>query len=341
MFEFKSKSRSISVCAPVGRRRFIKSVSAALVGPAVLGTPTVWAQAQRLPIRILVGFPAGGTIDVTGRLLADQLKNELGATVIVDSKPGAGGQIAAQALKQSAPDGRTLLLSPDHTMVMIPLTLKTPGFSPLADFAPVAQVARYAGGFAVAGHTGARNLDEFFAWVRRNPQQGNVGVPAPGSIPQFFVYKLGETAKLALVSAPYRGSAPLVQDLIGGQLGAGTTALGDFMEHHTAGKLRVVAVLGDKRAAALPGVPTFSEQGFPVQWDYWLGLFAPAGTASAEVLRINAAVARVLGRADVRERMAKIVFEPVHSSPEDLTRLVRAGTAYWEPIVRSSGWALQ
>ncbi len=327
--------------APIRRRRFIKSASAWLAGSAALAAPNIGAQTDSPPIRILVGFPAGGTIDVTARLLADQLKNELGATVIVDGKPGAGGQIAAQALKQSAPDGRTLLLSPDHTMVMIPLTLKTPGFSPLTDFAPVAQVARYAGGFAVAGHTGARNLDEFFAWVRRNPQQGNVGVPAPGSIPQFFVHKLGETAKLALVSAPYRGSAPLVQDLIGGQLAAGTTALGDFVEQHAAGKLRVVAVLGDKRSPALPDVPTFTEQGYPIQWDYWLGFFAPAGTPGAETLRINAALARVLGRAEVRERMNKIVFEPMFSSPEDLTRLVRAGTAYWEPIVRSSGWALQ
>ena len=113
--------------------------AALLLGPCA----PVQAQADRSPIRILVGFPAGGTIDLVARVLAEHLKDELGATVIVESKPGAGGQIAAQALKQSAPDGRTLLLSPDHTMVMLPLTIKTAGFQPLVDFAPVAQVARY------------------------------------------------------------------------------------------------------------------------------------------------------------------------------------------------------
>src|SRR5947208_6463273 len=120
-----------------------------LVAILVVSLMLTNAQAQQ-PIRVLVGFPVGGTIDTVARLLADQMKDDLGAAVVVDSRPGAGGQIAAQALKQSAPDGRTLLLSPDHTMVMLPLTVKAPGFQPLSDFAPVGQVARYPGGLAVS-----------------------------------------------------------------------------------------------------------------------------------------------------------------------------------------------
>lgn len=318
--------------------RIAAAVAATLLCAA---SPLASAQGERAPVRILVGFPAGGTIDLVARLLAEHLKDDLGATVIVDSRPGAGGQIAAQALKQAAPDGRTMLLSPDHTMVMLPLTVKTAGFQPLTDFAPVAQVARYPGGLAVAGHVKARSLDEFFAWARAHPGQGNVGIPAPGSVPQFLVHLLAQQSRAGLASIPYRGSAPMVQDLMGGQIAAGTTALGDLVEPHANGRLRVLAVLGSRRSAALPDVPTLAEQGYRIDWEYWLGMFVPAQTPTPEVQRLNAAIGRALARPDVRERMAKIVFEPAHGSPDELARLVRAGTALWEPVVKSSGWVLQ
>jgi tripartite-type tricarboxylate transporter receptor subunit TctC len=322
------------------RRAAAGLFGAALCAAALLG-PTAPAHAQGSTTRILVGFPAGGTIDLVARVLAEHLKDELGATVIVDSKPGAGGQLAAQALKQAAPDGRTMLLSPDHTMVMLPITIKSPGFQPLVDFAPVAQVARYPGGLGVSSQVNVRSLDEYFAWARANPAQANIGVPAPGSIPQFLVHLLGQQSKAALTSVPYRGSAPMLQEMMGGQLASGTTALGDFVEPHLAGKVRVIAVLGPKRSAALPDVPTFAEQGYRIEWEYWLGMFVPAKTPTAEIQRINAAIGRVLARADVRERMSKIVFEPAFGSAEDLGKLVRDGTSYWEPVVRASGWVPQ
>ena len=202
-------------------------------------------------------------------------------------------------------------------------------------------MARYPGGFAVANDVKANTLDEFFAWAKANPGRGNVGIPAPGSIPQFLVHVLNDRSKASLVPVPYRGSAPMVNDLMGGQIAAGTTALGDFVEPHATGKMRVIAVLGPKRSAALPDVATFAEQGLRIDWEYWLGLFAPAQTPAAEVQRINAALGRALARPDVRERMQKIVFEPAHGTPDELIRLVRAGTAFWEPVARSSGWVPQ
>lgn len=323
------------------RRRFLVHAAAA----AGVAVPALWrprsASAQSAVTRLLVGFPAGGTIDVVARVLADTMKDDLGGTVIVDSRPGAGGQIAAQALKQAPPDGRTLLLSPDHTMVMLPLTVKTAGFQPLADFEPIGPVARYPGGLAVSSQVPAKTLEEFLAWARANPSQANVGVPAPGSIPQFIVHRLARDSGAPLVSVPYRGSAPMVQELMGGQLTAGTTALGDFVEPHAAGRLRVIGVLGARRSPALPAVPTFAEQGLKLDWEYWLGLFAPKGTPGGEVERIRAAAARALARADVRERLQKIVFEPAPGDGRQLEALVRDGTALWEPVVRASGWVLQ
>ena len=190
--------------------QWLQALLLATLATLLLGWPArpAHAQADRPPVRILVGFPAGGTIDLVARILAEQLKDDLGATVIVESKPGAGGQLAAQALKQAAPDGRTLLLSPDHTMVMLPLSMKTAGFVPLVDFAPVAQVARYPGALAVTNAVKAASLNEFFSWSRANPGQANVGVPAPGSIPQFLVHLMAQQSGTALQSVPYRGSAP-------------------------------------------------------------------------------------------------------------------------------------
>jgi tripartite-type tricarboxylate transporter receptor subunit TctC len=322
-------------------RNALAALSTTLAALALLCSPNASAQGDRAPVRILVGFPAGGTIDLVARVLAEQLKDDLGANVIVESKPGAGGQIAAQALKQSAADGRTMLLSPDHTMVMLPLTIKTAGFVPLVDFVPVALVARYPGALAVAANVDVKSIDEYLVWARKNPAQANVGVPAPGSIPQFIVHLLAQQSGAVLTSVPYRGSAPMVQDLMGTQIAAGTTALGDFVEPHAAAKLRVIAVLGPKRAAALPNVPTFAEQGYKIDWEYWLGMFVPAQTPPAEVQKLNAAIGRALAKPAVRERLDKIVFEATHSSPEDLGRLVRAGTAFWEPVVKASGWVPQ
>lgn len=321
------------------RRPFLRGLALAAAAAAGL-TPLARAQSPS-PYRILVGFPAGGTIDVVARVLADEMKDELGAPVVVDSRPGAGGQIAAQALLQASADGRTLLLSPDHTMVMLPLTVKAPGFRPATDFAPVGQVARYPGGLAVAANVPARTMDEFFAWARANAGRANVGIPAPGSIPQFMVHLLGQQARAQLQSVPYRGSAPLVQDLMAGQIAAGTTALGDFLEPQAAGKLRVIGVLGARRSATLPDVPTFAEQGYRIDWEYWLGLFAPARAPVPEIQRVNAAMLKALARPHVRERLQKIEFIPAGGSAEALGQLVRAGTDYWEPVVRGSGWVPQ
>jgi tripartite-type tricarboxylate transporter receptor subunit TctC len=318
----------------ITRRTTLAALAAAGAGP-------LFAQAPAGPVRILVGFPAGGTIDVVGRVLADKLKDELGVPVVVEVRAGAGGQIAAQALKQAAPDGRTLLLSPDHTMVTIPLTVRNPGFDVAKDFVPVAQVARYLGALAVASNTGVKNLAEYLAWLKANPARASVGVPAPGSLQQFSLATISRAAGVPVAAVPYRGSQPLVADLAAGQVPAGITALGDFLEFHATDKLRVIATIDTRRAPQLPDVPTFNEQGMKLDFNFWLGLFAPAGTPASAVQRINAAVAKALAQPDVRERMLKLVFEPTTGTPAALAERIAADTRYWEPIIKSSGWVPQ
>lgn len=299
------------------------------------------AQTASAPIRILVGFPAGGTIDVVTRQIADSMRETLGVPVVVENQTGAGGQLAAQALKRAAPDGRTLMVAPDHTTVIIPLTMKQPGFDVAADFAPVGMVATYAGALAVSQASGINDLAGLVTQAKQQAAAGNVGVAASGSKPQFLLSALAKQTGAPFVAVPYRGSVPLVQDLAGGHLGAGITALGDFLEFHRSGKLRIIAITGDQRAAVLPAVPTAAEAGHPLQMNFWVGMFAPAGTPKPMLDKLNSALNQALETPSVKARMETLVFEAQKSSPAALGERVASDSRQWEPIVKASGWVKQ
>lgn len=290
------------------------------------------------PIRILVGFPAGGTIDVVARELAEQMGQDLGVSVVVETVSGAGGQLAAQALKRAPADGHTLMLAPDHTVVVVPLTVANPGFDVGADFTPVGMVADYAGALAVSQASGIKNMAEWIAYVKAHPEAGGVGVAAPGSKPQFQLDAMAKQLGAALNAVPYRGSVPMVQDLAGGHITAGVTALGDFLEFHKAGKMRIIGMTGDTRSQLLPDIPTAREQGYAMQLNFWLGMFAPKNTPQAVVERLNQSMNKALATAKVRERMTAIVFEPKSGKPAELTERVAAEMKQWAPVISASGW---
>jgi tripartite-type tricarboxylate transporter receptor subunit TctC len=293
-------------------------------------------------VRLLVGFPPGGGSDAIARVLADKLKDELSASVVVDNRAGAGGQIAAQELKRAVPDGNTLFLSHDHTISILPLVLRNAGFEPARDFVPVAGFATFVNAFAVSGGTAARSFNDYVAWVKAQGGKSAVGIPAPASVPQFLVQVIGATWKLDLAAAPYRGSAPMMGDMIGNQIPAGVGSVPDFIENHKAGRLRVVAVLGGQRQSALPEVPTFSELGLRGFEDVpYYGLFAPAGTPRATVEATAAAVARVIALPDVRERLTAMGLTVQFMSPAQLAQRERAYAGIWAEIIRKSGFQPQ
>ena len=323
----------------LGRRQMLGVAALAL---AAITCPA-WAAGEFPdgPIRILVGFPAGGTIDVVARQLAEQMRGDLGVPVTVENPTGAGGQLAAQALKRAAPDGRTLMIAPDHTAVIIPLTLAQPGFNVASDFAPIGLVANYAGALAVSQASGIKDMAGLIAAAKADPKAGNIGVSAAGSKPQFQVDALAKRQGAPLTTVPFRGSVPMVQDLAGGHLTAGITALGDFLEFDRAGKLKVIAVVGQQRSSVLPSVPTAAELGYPMQIDFWVGMFAPAGTPKATVDRLNQVLGKALASQKVQQRMARLVFEPKASTPAQLSERIAAETKHWEPIIAASGWSKQ
>lgn len=322
------------------RRPLLRSVLAAALIAAGTLSGTAFAQTGKT-IKLIVGFPPGGGTDAIARILAEPLKDALGATVVVDNKPGAGGQIAGQALKAAAPDGTTFFLSHDHSISILPLVMKNPGYEPAKDFVPVAGFATFVNAFAVSGGTPAKSFNDYVTWGSKQAK-GAVGVPAPASVPEFLVKVIGNKYKLDLVSAPYRGSAPLMADMLGNQIPAGVASVPDFIENHKARKLRVVAVLGDKRQAALPDVPTFAELGLSGFEDVpYYGIFAPAGTPTAVIDNFGAALQKALALPDVQTKLTNMGLTVGFSSSQQLTAREAAYSKVWAKIIKDSGFVPQ
>nr|WP_236904159.1 Bug family tripartite tricarboxylate transporter substrate binding protein [Comamonas serinivorans] len=316
------------------RREF--AVRAGVAAVAGLSGPLVQA---RQAIQLMVGFPAGGGTDVIARLLAEKLQPLLDETVVVDNRPGAGGQVAAQLLKGARPDGHTLFLSHDHTISILPQVVKNAGFEPHTDFINLGGFASFVNGLAVSPGTPAKTFDEFVAWMRAHPGRGNIGVPAPASTPEFLVQLLAKRYQLDLVSAPYKGSAPMIADMLGNQIPAGVGSVQDFIENVRAGKLNVLAVLGGQRQAALPDVPTFAELGFKGLEDMpYYGIFAPKGTPQAFVNRFTQALKRVVAMPDVVKTLSDMGLSVGYMSPAELARREAAYRKVWSRIIQESGF---
>jgi tripartite-type tricarboxylate transporter receptor subunit TctC len=306
---------------------------------ALLSAQACAQVALKGPVRIIVGFAAGGSSDIAARMLADKLKDSLSVPVIVENRVGAGGRIAAEGLKNAAPDGTTFLLVPVVVPVLAPLVYKTLNYDPAKDFAPVAQVAVYQFALAVGPNHPAKTVLEFVAWLKANPTQANFGSPAPGSLPHFFGLMIGEATGVEMTHIAYKGGAPLANDLMGGQIPAGVDALSDMIELHRGGKIRIIATSGAQRSLQLPTVATFKEQGFAaIEGTGWIGVYAPAKTPVAVIDKVSAAIAGALKNPDLRERFINLGYEPTGTTPEQLSTIMATDTGRWGPIIKASGF---
>jgi tripartite-type tricarboxylate transporter receptor subunit TctC len=291
------------------------------------------------PVRILVGFPPGGESDVIARLLADRMSVELRVPVIVENRPGADGIVAAEALKNAAPDGTTLMISPIAVTVFAPLTHRNLRYDPARDFAPVSLVANFQMALAVGPGSPAKTLYEYIAWARANPAKATYGVPIAGGPTHFFGVMLARSAGIDLAAVPYKGSAQLVNDLLGGQLPAGITVLSQVMKHHESGKLRVLGTSGPQRSPIAPGIPTFRELGFvAIDGSGWQAFHTRAGTPRAIVERLAAAIAVAVKSPEVSTQLLALGLEPVGSTPDELSNRFDADVARWTPVVKAAGF---
>ncbi|WCM93735.1 Bug family tripartite tricarboxylate transporter substrate binding protein [Acidovorax sp. NCPPB 2350] len=292
--------------------------------------------------RIIAGFAPGGTIDTEARRVAGRLAGTYAKSVFVDSRPGAGGQIAISALKAAAPDGATLLVTPMSMLGIYPHTYRKLPYDPLADLAPVSMGAYVDMGFAVGPMVPAAvtSVPEFLAWCKVHPDLANFGSPAPGSVPHFVGVLMGRAGNVDLRHVGFRGTQPAIMDLVGGQIASVSAPVGEFLPHLPGGKLRILSTSGASRSQFVPQVPTLVEQGFKsLVYGEWHGFFLPGKASPAVVRNANAAIRQALAAKDVIDGLAAMGLETRSSSPQELAAALKSDLERWGPIVKSIGFS--
>ncbi len=322
------------------RRRLLQSALASMVLTA--SGRAAWAQTQVDTLKIITGFPPGGTSDTLCRRVAERMApTGYARAAVVENRTGAGGQIAIQAVRSAPADGSTLLQTPMSMLGIYPHIYRKLPYDPTADLAPVSLGCTFDFGLAVGPMVPAsvRTVSEFLAWCRQNPAQANFGSPAAGSMPHFIGALLGHASGVPLNHVAFRGTQPAILDMIGGQIAAVSGPIGEFTQHVAAGKCRLLGASGDKRSPFAPNTPTFVEQGFKdMSFSEWFGFFVPAKTPSDLVARLNAALRSALTAPETVNGLATMGLEARASSPAELAALLKADTERWGPLVKTIGF---
>jgi tripartite-type tricarboxylate transporter receptor subunit TctC len=290
------------------------------------------------PIRLIVGFSAGGTTDFLCRLIADRAKNLLGQGVVVENKPGASGAIAADYVSKAAPDGYTLFFSTAGALAINPSLRNDLPYDPIKGFTPILPVARNTVVFAINPSLGITTAKDMVARAKEKPGSLTVAVTGIGAISHLTIEMLQVAAKIKLQVVPYRGAGAAIADLVGGQVNGLSAEVPVLISQIKAGKARILAVASQNRSDAMPDVPTFAELGYPdVVADNWSGLLAPPKTPPEVVAKLNAAFNAVVKDPDVKHRLADVGIATIGGSADDLTKLITSETARWHKVVAETG----
>jgi tripartite-type tricarboxylate transporter receptor subunit TctC len=324
---------------PIHRRTALR---ASLAGVATLAAPAIVRAQEALDtLKILVGFPPGGTADVAARHLADKLVPGYARNAIVDNKPGAAGRIGIDALKASPPDGRTLLLTPASTVTIYAAVYKKLSYNPMTDLLPVSLACTFVHGFAVGPMVPAevRNLAQYAAWAKANPAKSSCGNPGEGSFPHFLTMLLARGLDAPIQPVPYRGGAPALTEMAAGQLASLMLPDGAFLPFTKDGRARVLATSGEKRSPFFPDAATFAEQGVKdIVVTEWFGLFAPPATPAAAITRASQAIAQGLQDKKLGEVYAQTGMIPASSTPQELAAMIKSDSETWTPRIKAIGF---
>src|SRR3954470_1997069 len=311
------------------RRHFAALAGAALAAPAVL--------AQDRTMKIMVGFAPGGSADVIARLISEKMRVSLNQNVIVDNKPGAAGRLVLGELKRAVPDGQTLVLTPSGATVIAPWIYNLP-CDPVKDFTPVARVVTFDFAVTVGPAAPAGDLKSVLAWMKANPSKANYATSGAGTVPHFAGLLLAQASGVPLTHVAYRGGAPAAQDLIGGQIPLMVDTASETIEHHKAGKVRILAVTGEQRSRSLPDIPTVKELGINMAADAYMGLYGPAGMQPEVVNRIDRAVAEALKDPAIQEKIYGFGLVPNHAPDAVLAVTQAVHLKRWETPIKASGF---
>lgn len=313
-----------------------------LFAVVAFATVFVWpsgAHAQEQPVRIIFPFAAGGSGDGLSRLVADQMRAALNRPVIVENRSGAAGRTGVMAVKNSTPDGGTLLITPIAPMAVYQHAYKSLGYDPIKDFAAVSQLATFDFALAVNPQVPASSLKELVAWVKADPSRGSFGSPGAGTLPHFFGLLFARAAGVELRHVAYKGSAATLSDLAAGHVPMVITTVSDFVELHKAKRVRILATSGASRSPFVPEVPTFREAGFDIQGTSWFGAFAPARTPRETVDRYSKIMAAAVRVPAVRDRLTAYGLQPTGTSAAEFAAIQKADSERWAPAVKASGFS--
>jgi tripartite-type tricarboxylate transporter receptor subunit TctC len=306
----------------------------------VLAVAAMSASAQgypNRPLKLIVPFTPAGATDVLARLVGDELGRRLGQPVVIENRAGAGGNIGAQLAAKAPPDGYTLLMAPTSIYSIAMTLYREPGFDLTRDFATVSLVANAPHVLVAHPSLQASNLKQVIARARANPGGLSIASQGTGTVSHLEAEILQDMAGVTLVHVPYKGSAPALVDVMGGQVQLMFDSIASALPQIRAGKLVAVAVASDHRASLLPDVPTVAESGLPgYRAESWLSILVPARTPQPLIDRLNRELVALLGDARVRQQLVERGFEPQSSSPAQLSARIRADLASWGQVVRAA-----
>lgn len=303
-----------------------------------VAAPSLSQQYPVRPVRFVVPFAAGGSVDTLARTMGPKLADALGQQIVVDNRPGGNGDIGMLIVAKSAPDGYTLLLGYIANLAIAPSLYAKMPYDPVGDYAPVTQIATSPNVLTAHPSVPAKNLQELVALAKSKPGAVNFASTGVASVGHLTGELLNVLAGMKMTHVPYKGGGQAIIDLVGGHVQVMFSGFSAAMPHIKSGKIRPLAVTGAKRSHALADVPTIAEQGFPgVEATAWYGVLVPAGAPQPVVARLHGEFVRILKLPDVVQRLDALGFELVGSTPDQFSAYIRSETRKWEKVVRASG----
>lgn len=320
----------------LARRTVLKATGAAASSVFLPSMPALRAQEKQLTI--ILGFPAGAGFDVLTRMIAEKLRASMNRAVLVENRPGASGRTAVDYAKSQPADGSAVLFVPMSLMTIFPHTYRSLRYDPIKDFAPVTHLGSFSVALAVRSETPVKTLKEYILLVKKDPSASTYGSTGVGTPSHFFITIFERAAGITMTHVPHKGSADVLNNLLGGHIGAAILTVADISPQHNSGTFRALAVSGAKREPSMPDVPTFREVGYDIEGSFWYGAYTPAGASADVVARLNTHLSEAVRSPDIQAWALKSGLNLTGTGPDTLAAAQKTDLERWRPVIQASGF---